>query len=50
MLEKLSKSSVSFMMTTLERSYYILSYNYSFEMFFMSLESLLKKLQFIHVS
>ena len=34
MLEKLSKSSVSFMITTIDRSRHILSYSYLFEVFF----------------
>ena len=48
MLEKLSKSSVIFKMTTLERLHHILSYSCLFEVLFASLENLLKKLQFIH--
>ena len=48
MLDKLYKSSVSFMMTTLDRPCHILSYSCLFEVFFMLLESLLKKLEFIH--
>ena len=43
MLEKLSKSSVCFMMTTLERSRHILSYSCLFKVLFALLESLLKK-------
>ena len=48
MLEKLSKSSVSFMMTIIDRPPHILSYICSFEVFFMSMENFLKKLQFTH--
>ena len=46
----MSKSSVSFMMTTLERPCHILSYSYPFKVLFALLENLLKKLQFIHTS
>lgn len=50
MLEKLYKFSVSFMTTTPERLYLILSYTCPFEVLFASLENLLKKLQLIYTS
>ena len=43
MLEKLSNSSVSFIMKTLERPHCILSYTHSFKVLFATLESLTKK-------
>ena len=43
MLERLSKSSVSFMMTSLDSTHHILSYSCPFEVFFCIVGKLAKK-------
>ena len=48
MLEKLSKSSFSFMMTSLDRPHHILSYSYPFKVFFFVVGKLAEKKDIIH--